>query len=315
MYRIDRCPCCLERMDETCPALMAPFIAQRVAGRPASLCALMTCPACGFRCFDHRFDDAELGRLYQGYREEDYYRTRHGWEPWYTRKINTGLSEDPRELETRKAGSFRLISGALDGVQPRRILDYGGDRGQFIPDGLGGERFVYEISGRPPLPGIRAVADLSGLEGSFDLVMICQVLEHLPDLPAQLDILHRLAGAGGVLYVEVPLERPDLRRAGAWPWGGRGLRWLAGHPWLLRCVDFYSTVARVRCNRIPPWGFLKASEHINFFTTGSLEALLRRKGFQVLACEELKIQGAYGGATALGCAARRNEPTTPTGAL
>jgi len=305
MHWIDRCPCCLERMEETCPALVAPFIAERALGRPPVPCSLITCPACGFRCFDGRFDEGEMERLYHGYRGEAYYRTRHGWEPWYTRKVNDGLSDDPGELLSRKKSAFSLISRFLEGASPARILDYGGDRGQFIPDELGGERCVYEISGRAPLPGIQAVESLAGLEGSFDLVMICQVLEHLPDLSEQLDILHRVMGDEGVLYVEVPLERPDLRRAGSWPWNRRGLGWLAGHPWLLRCVDLYSTFFRVRRNVIPPWGFLKASEHINFFTAASLEALLRRKGLRVLACEEFKVQGAYADATALGCVARK----------
>jgi len=165
-------------------------------------------------------------------------------------------------------------------------------------------------TGAPPKALIirRAAPDLPGpdLEGArFDLVMACHVLEHLSDPAAQLEILFELVGASGALYVEVPLERPDLRWAGVWPWHRRGLSWLAGHRRLLTLVDLHSTWFRIRRNLVPPGGFLKASEHLNFFTTDSLRALMTRKGFQVLACEEMQFVGAFSRATALGCVARR----------
>lgn len=308
MYQIEQCPCCEREMSKTCPALLAPFIAERVLERPSEVCALMTCPTCGFRCFDARFDEDEMGRLYRGYRGEAYFKTRHRWEPWYTRKVNEGLSTDTGELRTRKRNAYKLISRCLGGVPPARILDYGGDRGQFIPDEWSGERYVFEVSGRAPLPGIKAIDDPVELKGAtFDLVMLCQVLEHLSDPAAQLGQLADLLGEAGALYVEVPLERPSLRWAGSWPWDHRGLTWLARHPRMQLLVDLYSTVFRIKMAAVPPLGLLKASEHINFFTTASLEALMSRLGYQVLACEELAFEGAYCAATALGCVARKSQ--------
>lgn len=303
---MDRCPCCLGPLVETCPALVAPFITERALEAPARLCTLMTCPACGFRGFDHRFDETEMNRLYQGYRGDPYYQSRHRWEPWYTRKVNRSLGGDPGELRDRKANVRRMVTAALQGASPGRILDYGGDRGQFIPDEWEGERYVYDLSGSPTLRGVQAIKNSSDLEGaSFDLVMLCMVLEHLPEPAAQLEALRALIGPGGVLFVEVPLERPDLHWAGSFPWGRRGLTWLAGHAWALKLVDLYSTFFRVRRGLIPRGGFLKAHEHINFFTIESLGILLLRVGFQVLACEELRFPGAYGESAALGCVARR----------
>ena len=305
MYRIDVCPCCRQRMQATCPALAAPFVMERVRREPAAPCTLMTCPACGFRGFDQRFDEEELGRLYRDYRGEAYFQARHRWEPWYTRKANQALGDDPEELRSRKGNALGLVTPCLGGAVPARILDFGGDRGQFIPDEWTGDRFVYEVSGQAPLPGIQALTSFAGQEASFDLVMLCMVMEHLSEPAAQLEVLHGLVAPGGLLYVEVPLERPGLRWAGAWPWGFRGLRWLAGHPWLLRLMDLHSTYFRVRKGFIPPGGFLKAHEHINFFTRTSLEALLGRMGFQVMACEEMGFAGALGQATAIGCVARK----------
>ena len=88
---------------------------------------------------------------------------------------------------------------------------------------------------------------------------------------------------------------------------------LAGHPWLLRAVDLYSTYFRIRKGIIPPLGFLKASEHINFFTPQSLEALMSRMGFQVLVCQALPIKGAYMDGAVLGCVARRAPGQGPDG--
>jgi SAM-dependent methyltransferase len=312
MHWIDQCPCCGQSLEAVCPALVAPFIAERVLGTEAFPCRLLNCPSCAFRCYDLRFDSEEMGRLYRGYREEEYYRARHRWEPWYSRRMNTSLSEDPAELQSRTRNLHGLVSRCLGGAAPDRILDFGGDRGQFIPSQWGGEKFVYEVSGRQPLPGIRGYADPAELAGQvFDLVMLCHVLEHVPDPGAQLDQVFPLLDGGGVLYVEVPLERPDLRRAGSRPWDKRGLHWLARHPWLLRGFDLYSTYFRIRRGFIPPWGFLKAQEHINFFTAQSLETLMLRKGFQVLACEELRFDGAYCKATAVGCVVR--QPGLPQG--
>ena len=308
MRTIDQCPCCLTRMDPTCPALMAPFIAERVWGGRAEVTQLLTCPACAFRGFASRLDEGEMDRLYSGYRGEAYFQVRHRWEPWYTRALNTELGDSPAELRTRKHNAHALITRCLGDQPPVRVLDYGGDRGQFIPDQWPSEKFVFEVSGREPLPGIQRVGNAFDLEGrDFDLVMLCHVLEHLPDPAAQLEQIRELIGEAGHLYVEVPLERPDLKWAGRWPWGPAGLSWLAGHPWLLRLVDLHSTYFRIRRWTIPALGFLKASEHLNFFTPESLQALMARLGFAVLACEEMGFTGACAQtrATALGCVARR----------
>lgn len=307
---IEHCPCCLEPMNATCPALIAPFIRERALEGRTVPCRLLTCPSCAFRCFDTRFDAAELHRLYTGYRGEAYFQVRHRWEPWYSRSMNARLSESTEELRTRKKNFRALITRCL-GAQPlAKVLDYGGDRGQFIPEEWPSEKYVYEISGREPLPGIHAVQHAQDLQGTtFDLVMLCHVLEHQSDPAQQLAGLYELIGDSGHLYVEVPLERPDLAQAGRWPWGPAGLAWLAEHPILVRLVDLYSTFFRIRRGLVPRFGFLKASEHLNFFTPESLTVLLGRLGFQVLACEPMGFDGAYAKnqAVALGCVARRAE--------
>jgi ubiquinone/menaquinone biosynthesis C-methylase UbiE len=49
-------------------------------------------------------------------------------------------------------------------------------------------------------------AGLPSGDGSFDRVLAIHVLEHLPNLPAALDELHRLLVPGGALSVVLPCE-------------------------------------------------------------------------------------------------------------
>jgi hypothetical protein len=51
---------------------------------------------------------------------------------------------------------------------------------------------------------------------------------------------------------------------------------------LLKLVDLYSTVSRVKFNQIPPFALQKCSEHLNFFNEASLKALLDSEGFTLL---------------------------------
>ncbi len=47
-------------------------------------------------------------------------------------------------------------------------------------------------------------------------------------------------------------------------------------------MDFYSAAARIRLNHVPPLGLVKCHEHLNFFNTASMTALLECTGFEVV---------------------------------
>lgn len=304
MHRIERCPCCGGRLAEEVPSVLAPFLAERTRHSGSTASSLMACPACGHRCFDLMFEEPELSLIYGGYREEAYFRSRRRWEPWYTRAVNDGLSVDPRDLRIRKDKISAFIDKVRAGWVPGRVLDVGGDRGQFIPDAWGPVRVVHEVSGREPMPGVRLIEDPNLLEpAGYDLVMILHVLEHLSEPGAKVKELRSLLAPGGIFYLEVPFEMPDVSRAGQWPWDRKGIAWLERHPWLFRIFDLHSTWFRVRRNRVPRFGFLKQHEHIQFFSPASVRALLEGAGFKVLATEEMGFRSAVRGATVIGCAA------------
>lgn len=284
MYRVDRCMCCGSDDLEAYPAGVAPFIVEYVLDGRHESSRLFECRACAFRFYETRFDDAEAARLYSDYRGERYFRVRHRHEPWYTRAFNEGLGKHGG-VETRRSEIAKWL-GEL-GSKPKRILDYGGDRGQFLPTLPGVERFVYDISGVFPEPGVIAFASERELEGrTFDAIVISQVLEHVSDVAHILDHARALASPSGcALIVEVPDEHFDLRFMGKSARYQRHVdRVLETQPFA-RAFDFYSAAFRTKLGTIPPLGFPRMHEHINYFDGRSLRAALSTRGFEVMRCD------------------------------
>lgn len=213
--------------------------------------------------------------LYSGYRGETYFEARHRHEFWYSRRTNEGIGNDPVEIVSRKQNLARVLGRREQSIAT--VLDYGGDRGQFIPDGLGAERFVYDISDAKPING---VAGLTSLEGrQFDFIMLAHVLEHCSEPRQILQRLRALGHGKTLFYFEVPYERPSLTWAGEGNLQRQYLNALLRVEPLLKLVDLYSTVSRVKFNQIPPLALQKCSEHLNFFNEASLKALLDGEGF------------------------------------
>jgi hypothetical protein len=272
---------------------VAPFIAEFVLQTPVERCQLRQCDTCQFRFFDERFTARELARLYTGYRGAAYYRTRHRHEPWYTEKYNVALGHNPHRAAARRAGlSAFLIESGVPGPF-KSILDYGGDAGQLIPQEMAGQSYVYDISGVPPLPGVSRVADEADLEaGGYGLVLLSHVLEHAPDPLDLLRILRRLTSEdNGLIYVEVPLERPWMGFIGRGPATEAYLDLLRRSDLLLRLVDFYSSAFRIKAGFLPPLGFSKLHEHINFFSAESLRLAVERSGFTVVNLAPVSSMG------------------------
>jgi hypothetical protein len=280
VYLIDSCPCCASKSLKEWPAIVAPFIARYACGIDPIACRLCECGSCTFRFFDSRLTDSEIGALYAGYRGPAYFESRHRHEFWYSASVNAGIGNDSAEIASRKQNLAKLLSERSEAI--RSVLDYGGDRGQFIPDHLGTERYVYEISHATPVPGVSRIESVEGRQ--FDLVMLAHVLEHCSEPLRVVDELKRLANERTIYYLEVPYERPSLRLAPRGRLQELYLDALLHAGPLLTVVDFYSTVCRVRFDCNLPFGLQKCSEHLNFFNERSLHALLERGGYELLEC-------------------------------
>jgi SAM-dependent methyltransferase len=283
VYIIKACPCCLSERSSERWSIVAPFLAHFAVGQPPFLCKLLECSNCSFRFFNVRLTHDEVDRLYSEYRGERYFAARRRWEFWYSRKINSGISGDPKEIADRMAALEKLALPHLHHKKVGTVLDYGGDRGQFIPHSLGTDKYVFEVSDAMPVDGVTRIATHQELEGRhFDFVMILCVLEHCSDPANVLEQLRSCLQPGSFLCVTVPHERYGVGFAGKGTLYRSYLNALLRFPLLLVAMDFYSSAARIRLGFIPPLGFAKCHEHLNFFNQKSMTALLERTGFEVI---------------------------------
>jgi SAM-dependent methyltransferase len=283
MYTINACPCCLSKESIARWAIVSPFLAHYAVGRPPFLCKLLECSACSFRFFGSRLEPDEVTRLYSGYRGKHYFAERHRWEFWYSQKVNDGIGGDPGEISDRIAAMETFLLPHVDSATVRTVLDYGGDRGQFIPKPLGTEKFVFELSDAVPEPGVSRIGSQQELSTmKFDIIMALGVLEHCSEPIDVLEQLRSSLNPGSFMVVGVPFERYGIGFAGK---GGLYRVYLNAllrvRPALI-AVDFYSAAARVRLEHIPPLGLIKCHEHLNFFNQESMNALLQRAGFEVI---------------------------------
>jgi SAM-dependent methyltransferase len=283
MYIVEACPCCLSTQSRARWAIVAPFLADFAVGQKPFVCQLLECSNCTFRFFNVRLTPEEVERLYSEYRGQRYYAVRHHWEFWYSEKVNSGISGDPQEIASRISALEKLALPHVDRDQVGTVLDYGGDRGQFIPHSLGKDKFVFEVSDANPVEGVTRIESHETLKGrEFDFVMVLCVLEHCSDPANVLEQVRACMHPGSYLCVTVPHERYNVSLAGTSRPYRAYLNTLLHFAPAVVAMDFYSTAFRVKFGWIPPLGFLKCHEHLNFFNQKSMAALLHRAGFEVV---------------------------------
>ncbi|BBX73792.1 class I SAM-dependent methyltransferase [Mycobacterium shinjukuense] len=233
--------------------------------------------------FSHRFDDNALAAMYSGYRNERYLSIRRRWEPWYSRDANSA-TEPGSEAVAQRVGFVTSIVGCYTDIDSlRNIVDYGGDEGQFFPAGYAGPKYVIEVSGKDLVDGVQAAASLDELPDRPHLVIAAHLLEHLVDPAALVKEVRAAVADDGLFYVEVPLDRPKVRK---WHAGAPYRRFLdrvsaTRGTWI--AADFLAGVARNFGRTVPRLGAIKQSEHINYFSTQSLQKLLADGGFRVVS--------------------------------
>ena len=190
--------------------------------------------------------------------------------PWYIEdqfQTQFGSPAFRAAVENR----WRVFEGAIDdwarrvGRAPARILDAGCGDGinlsflaQLVQDRrwpavlLGADYSSLRLERAETLRAAQMVrASLTALafrEGSFDVVLCNQVLEHVPDVRTALDELWRILAPGGLLLVGVPNE-------------GSALGILRNHV-LQRSIR-------------------RSTDHVNMFTASTLRAALRQSNFIV----------------------------------
>lgn len=294
MVEVSNCVICDGEIRRCKRALVAPFLARRIWDKPAFSVDLMQCAACGFLFYNPRLDDGDLQRLYHGYRSPEYQQMRQASEPWYTPKFNEDLASASSYV-MRRAKVGGILRQHLGSRKIRRILDYGGDRGDLVAGLLeGAEAFVYDISGIPAATGVTAVSDPAACKA--DLIVNSNVLEHVGFPRALVTDMLRACPEGGLLFLEVPCELPlgqsrIARRTAQMVW--MTLAHPAIAPQVMRPAMLYMM-----------------HEHINYFTEHALNALMRASGGMVIASGAYASSGRAGNADMAWCIGRRADATS-----
>ena len=267
------CIICNSKEMDSLSAVVHPFIAERIWKRAPFGIEFDHCKSCGITFFNPRPSDDELNALYTGYRGAKYQQARQKHEKEYTVEFNRMLGDCGWNLH-RKAVLSKIIKTNVDSHRIKSVLDYGGDRGQFIPpDFSNAEKYVYEISGLKPIAGVKTIKKLSeSTDRKFDFIMCCHLLEHVPYPSEIINNIKLFARKNTVFYFEVPYELPfamhDAVRT------GRPKQVVFS---FLRQMPFlYNYVAAMR-----PSIRVKMNEHINFFSEKSLAMLLTLNGIDV----------------------------------
>jgi 2-polyprenyl-3-methyl-5-hydroxy-6-metoxy-1,4-benzoquinol methylase len=177
-----------------------------------------------------------------------------------------------RELERRNAVAqrrLRVIEKLL-GKAPReiRILDVGCSRGQFVQAAAA---LGFDAEGVEPAPRIAAAARASGLKihqglleeqrfagGSFDVLTLFEVIEHLREPRRLLEECRRVLGPGGVLVV-------STGNTASWTAAAMKSRW-----------DYFHIA--------------KDAGHVSFFNPASLRRLASNCGFAVERIDTSRVK-------------------------
>jgi hypothetical protein len=293
METVRKCVSCGSDRLARYAAVVAPFLAARIGALRGARAELVWCHGCQLAFFSPRLGEPEMALLYRGYRGPQYQTERQAHEPLYTVELNDSIGKGEAELASRKE-NFRAILARHAPLETiHGVLDFGGDRGQFIPDELASARcVVYEVSGAEPREGVVGLSDWRAVqEGRYDLILCNHVLEHVPDPNEVISRLDAVAHDRTWFYFEVPAESP-FRFDHLGP----------AKAWLKRWVLRFPAVTNAMHGLL---GMPTMHEHVNLFTVEALVAALGRNGLEVAEAREVVLDLGWLRSRVIACLARR----------
>jgi hypothetical protein len=264
---------------------------------------LFRCAACGLQYFTRRYSDSELHFLYNDYRGESYLKRRRRWEPWYSNKRNHSIGHDEEVERTRKLAVESFLLGFLRHMSELRIVDYGGDEGQFIPS-LPNTSFagVYDVSGLPSRAGIVKLSSVQQVhEVSPNLIMLCHVLEHLADPRAEFESILELLCPQGLIYIEVPLDYHRVKLATP----PQLIERIRSHRIAFILSDLVSQICRFKFSWNSRFRLIKQSEHLQFFSLPAFEMIAPKLKLTVLGSFTYTSDNSVGTPETLGILVQR----------
>jgi SAM-dependent methyltransferase len=198
---------------------------------------VIDCETCGFRHIIPIPTQEGLINVYK----EDYYSKE---KPLY-------LAESKEDLEWLKIGYrdlYSIFENLLDGER-RSILEVGSGPGYFL---LYGRERGWQVKGIEPASKAAAHGKKLGLDieedflttdnastlGSFDVIYLDKVLEHIPDPRQMLTLTHNMLNEKGLLCVKVPNDYSLFQKIVIKAYGLRS--WWVAPPHHINYFDFQS---------------------------------------------------------------------------
>lgn len=176
-----------------------------------------------------------------------------------------GLFEKVYHLVRSVALSSKLRLISEERKNGNALLDIGAGTGDFL---LAATKRKWNAVGFEPSAearrhaaskGVQLVEDLSTLDDhSFDVITMWHVLEHVPDVPAQIKELKRLMKPGGLLVIAVP--------------------------------NFKSYDAKIYKSH---WAAYDVPRHLTHFSRNAVQKLFSREGLQVITHKPMWFDAFY----------------------
>jgi hypothetical protein len=281
------CLACANPVKRIAFAVVAPWIGELSGNDKPQMTALATCEQCQFSFFEKRFSDDEMAAMYSGYRSDRYYKVRNSWEPWYGRSVNDAFSDSSGHLDERV--SFMTSILTTSGLNKcTTVVDFGGDEGQFFPTIEIENRIVIDVSNKPLRRNVVRAPSLEDVSSDIDLIVAAHIAEHVNE---PVDFFRGLIShlkSGSHLYIEVPLDKPSVKKFHATAKYEEYLKAVSsGGKKKFVVHDFVSGVARQLGKKIPRRGIVKQSEHLNYYNLQSLSLIVEGIGCTVVNSESL----------------------------
>ena len=185
------------------PPKVAPAMQFRTHMQACALCHSIT------PCHEYSFED--LVGLYRDYRLESYNLDRISVEPSYARIVKD-VGAHPLEIKNRNVAVDDFLRKNAGHFASGAMIDYGGSDGRFLTPFMY-EQFekiyIFDPSDAPLHASVdcRKVEKVSIPQPETYSFMTCMhVLEHVGNPKAFVADAVRLLTAGGLLYIEVPLD-------------------------------------------------------------------------------------------------------------
>ncbi|MBS4759104.1 MAG: methyltransferase domain-containing protein [Clostridium sp.] len=242
---------------------------------------LFHCLDCGFAFYEYRFSEDETTKFYLGYRNEEYQKQRQLYDCWYTPELNEIIGKNEKEIINRQHNMLEMITKNIEISKIRNVLDFGGDKGQNIPDIFKDvPKYVYELSNVEPIEGVILLSSEQDLT-CYDFIICQGVFEHVSDLNIMLDEFKKISTQDTYFYIEVPFDSPFYKSP------LHNLQFLFSKYYSLKnIIKHYINMKKSK-------SFAPMSEHQNYFTQKSLEILLSNNDFEILDSDVKEVDHVW----------------------